>query len=691
MGSMNTGSWTRRDPDMPSSDENGFQQFFDIGMSHTGDGMPFDFSSFHDMDPASMMQHSHHNEIDTSMSGTNMVSIAAHSSMGVQTQVSAMASASAHAVISSQVQSQQHNASNAILDIDAQIRFLQHQKLEQQQRQIEEERRRLQEEEAAFYAQRRLQQQQQQQQKHNIVPPTPQSLEMQAAGHFYTSHDQVHSTGMFDGYQQMKDSQDMAFTPLVSPAVTPLDAHFSVDNQFMVPSAYFSPITSPALHAQPDSVLFYDAIRSGHTSQSNNSPAGMDTDSPPTTTGPDSALKEARKMNSAKRKPRVRQSPITRPKKKPASTPAMNAQALSELAEVVAEKSDVSRRRECPSFSSEASDNASASPEALEMPPPPLPLPRSARQSPYLTPQTNGECTPALLLRTLEGKPSPATPASLFRISPRNQTVDQDYAENNGAEHIENFELPEAVSSVGGLEAPPLTASQKQSHSSSDVETPRMAPLQPLPSPSRSVSTTQSPQITPLSAASASKKTPVLAPKGGRKRASVSSVSPALLPKISPHIKSLLPGAAGRSTGDSASMLLASKSNYQRILEGNPIPGVTYPSELSKTLTSKRTSHKLAEQGRRNRINSAIDEIRALLPNSATKDPSNEDSDMCVGGDMMDGKQSGTSASKAGTVESAIDYIKHLQKELAEANKRAEEAEKKLQETIGKEADGSTT
>lgn len=128
---------------------------------------------------------------------------------------------------------------------------------------------------------------------------------------------------------------------------------------------------------------------------------------------------------------------------------------------------------------------------------------------------------------------------------------------------------------------------------------------------------------------------------------------------------------------DTASRLLASKSNYQNILEGNLVPGVSYPSELSTNLTSKRTSHKIAEQGRRNRINTALQEIATLLPKGALaecKDSGGESSD------KKDGKGGNTPNSKASTVEMAIEYIKQLQEEVAEANKRAEEAEKKLQD-----------
>jgi hypothetical protein len=154
-----------------------------------------------------------------------------------------------------------------------------------------------------------------------------------------------------------------------------------------------------------------------------------------------------------------------------------------------------------------------------------------------------------------------------------------------------------------------------------------------------------------------------------------------LRPKISPSIKPLLPG--GPDIEEAASHLLATKSNYQRILEGNTVPGVSYPSELSTNLTSKRTSHKIAEQGRRNRINSALQEIATLLPRPP-KDSEGE------GSDGKKDKSGHVPNSKASTVEMAIEYIKQLQKEVADATRRAEEAEKKLElKAEGKVAEGS--
>lgn len=115
-------------------------------------------------------------------------------------------------------------------------------------------------------------------------------------------------------------------------------------------------------------------------------------------------------------------------------------------------------------------------------------------------------------------------------------------------------------------------------------------------------------------------------------------------------------------------LLLASKSNYTHLLEGTRLPGVSYPESLSMGLTSKRTSHKIAEQGRRNRINEAIKEMQTLLPKLKGKARAEELAEEEEEANAKDGKGNNTAEgrsanSKAATVESAIDYIKMLQQE----------------------------
>jgi hypothetical protein len=487
----------------------------------------------------------------------------------------------------------------------------------------------------------------------------------------------------------------MSFTPLVSPAVTPLDTHFSVDSQFAaVSGAYFSPLTSPALHAQSDPLAMFDQL---HSVVTTSSPREMELDSsaaPPmsSTTPGDLAKKMRKNAAKARAKSGIKQSPISKPlRRRTATTPSLNAQVLTELAESVEQNTDPNllptpmMQTSSSSTTGVTDSEDSVSPEALnditpvEMPPPPIPKPRSARPSPYIAPQTSA--VPSSLQPPRPGLASPATPASLMKLSSPSarsagaKTGSQEVADD----HIETFELPESANFMNNT-APPSNGPTPTQSSSLDNGASKTPSLGPLPSPSlvkppATSSATQSPQLL-AGSGFAARKTPQLLPRGSKKRGSVSSipVSPALRPKISPSIKPLLPG--GPDVEEAASHLLATKSNYQRILEGNTLPGVSYPSELSTNLTSKRTSHKIAEQGRRNRINSALQEIATLLPRPP-KDSEGEGSDNKK--DKSGGGGGGAPNSKASTVEMAIEYIKQLQKEVREANRRAEEAEKKLE------------
>lgn len=139
-------------------------------------------------------------------------------------------------------------------------------------------------------------------------------------------------------------------------------------------------------------------------------------------------------------------------------------------------------------------------------------------------------------------------------------------------------------------------------------------------------------------------------------------------------------------SAETSALLLASKSNYQNILEGTHLPGVSYPETLSTNLTSKRTSHKIAEQGRRNRINTALQEIASLLPPSAPQVNGQGGANGATNANMMmNGTAAQQSNSKASTVEMAIEYIKSLQKDLGEAQGKIEALEKEKTTLIGGE------
>jgi hypothetical protein len=144
-------------------------------------------------------------------------------------------------------------------------------------------------------------------------------------------------------------------------------------------------------------------------------------------------------------------------------------------------------------------------------------------------------------------------------------------------------------------------------------------------------------------------------------------------------------------TEEQHALLLTSRSNYQNLIEGRNIPGVTYPSDLPSQLTSKRTSHKIAEQGRRQRINVALQEMQGLLPKlspaaAAKLEDDDDDDDGDAGGDGK-GKRGGKGGgnSKAATVEHAIMYIRSMQgmemqwaKEKEDKDREVEELRKRL-------------
>ncbi|RYP88229.1 hypothetical protein DL769_000327 [Monosporascus sp. CRB-8-3] len=611
------------------------------GMSNLGDGLHFDFQDFTAGNNPAMMQQAHRESIDTPMDGTDQAPMLPRSSLGMQSSIPPMTSASSQQTIPTQVMPPQRSANDAISEIDAQIQHLQFQRLQQEQRRLEEHQRRFQEQQAAYFAQ---------QQRCNMVPPTPQSLEIQAANRFYAHSDQGAPSGVFEGYPRLKEQQD-----------------------------------ANGVYAS-DPLSTFDGR---HSSQATNSPVEMDIESPPAPTSSGGISKKARKSNTTRpRKSNVRQSPITKPqRRKNTSTPNMKPQVLSELAESAAAKSDRQSRKSASvsGLSTEESENASVSPEALsDMPPPPVPQSRSARQSPHIQAQSSNQSAPLSTALSLNGKPSPATPASLFKISPKSKSTDPNNPDPVTSEQIESFELPESVNF--SKPQPPSLDTQQPTQPAPESEATKSTfqtlPSPVFPKPMQPTSANPSPQLTPKGSTTPNpRKTPLIGPRGSKKRASISSthVSPALRPRISPNIKPLLPGTPGMSAEDTASQLLASKSNYQRILEGSTVPGVTYPSELSTNLTSKRTSHKIAEQGRRNRINSALQEIAALLPKSVTNSDLGEN-DESGNVDKKDGKQSSGPNSKASTVELAIVYIKQLQQEVAAANMRAEAAEKKLGE-----------
>ncbi|GAB7330837.1 hypothetical protein MBLNU13_g02376t1 [Cladosporium sp. NU13] len=526
------------------------------------------------------------------------------------------------------------------------------------------------------------------------VPPTPNSLELHGeAGRFMQHQMDAQQRAMLEQQYQMRKEQQVQFTPMASPSTTP----YHMNSDFTIPGDFFSPLTSPALHAQNTSNMHQQFMpqpqgyyTNPSTAASSAAPSPIDPNKD-VEMGGDGANSESttQPKKPSRRKPatprtfalnKVKQSPIQKPQKR-------KSVALSSIdADIAAQ--DVHKSGNLAPRSAgfqmpppiESSENDSVSPEALsDIPMGPPPRPGSAYQSPALVALKKDISGPA------------ATPRSLLStksVYDANGPASTGISGQMGQASLEDLELPEAVD---GLESEQPTATIVQVSNSHEHtprltasrKTPKLGPLS-TPSSNRPSSTSGSPAIAPMAASTPAgllkdRKDAKSGRGTSKKRGSVCTTSahasPAILPRVSPSIKPLLPEGTNLHSPTHA-LLLASKSNYQNLLEGNHLPGISYPDSLSTGLTSKRTSHKVAEQGRRNRINDALKEMQSLIPASSG---ARAEELMTNGGgedDSPEGKEKDRDAavksnsSKAATVESANRYIRVL-KETDAAQKAA--------------------
>ncbi len=361
----------------------------------------------------------------------------------------------------------------------------------------------------------------------------------------------------------------MTFTPLVSPAVTPLDAQFQYP-EFAVPGEYFSPLTSPALEAQNNAhqQSIYGALPRSDSSDTT-SPIEMNIDfsAPIPVSGP-SAIRKSKKRHPGTSKSitrAVRQSPSMKPqnRKKLVSSAVIPPKLVSGIIENA-------QRSKRPTSSSpiaaasgrsrsqESSEAGSTSPEPSSdvlMPPPATPRSSSSSKSPYLLAQQAGpQSTPTTAING-----EPATPASLMKICKANghdcnlQPLQMCSKEQPGAVNgMEPVREDRAlVAPAKAAMKPILTpldtsnaaqhgrivtpASLHKAHLFEPMSSPALAPNSVFSSP-------HIPSAVSPSSALSHKRTD--SKSGGRepkKRNTSVHVSPALRPKMSPNIKPLLP------------------------------------------------------------------------------------------------------------------------------------------------------
>ncbi|KAK9493464.1 hypothetical protein V1508DRAFT_384927 [Lipomyces doorenjongii] len=446
-----------------------------------------------------------------------------------------------------------------------------------------------------------------------VIPPTPSSLDFVGGA---SNPDVFRSpSGLIDPYS-MRD--EMMFTPLLSPAVTPLENPMSMQKEYGYPSSYFSPLTSPALEAQ--SYPF-------HTSAS---PPGSDNNA--------NGLTKVRRRGTGGYAP-----------PSAASSPAQTVTRVTK-SDYSAQRS--SKRRATAAFSQsntmgDVSSSESISPEPL------LTLPESSMAPPPIPPFKNTsavrqETSSPLTQRRL----APVTPASLMNLNKERVNSTEDILPTRDADAIIE-EVARRHSAIATVAPAPTTESGSVGSSSANSS----PALRPVP---RGLVRSASVGIEDNSAKALPR-----AIKPVRSRSGSVSMSPTIKPRISPNLKPLLPDGL-----EAASALLASKSNYQNIVEGKHSQlGLSYPEQLSINLTSKRTSHKIAEQGRRNRINNALAELNQLLIDNIN---------LPISDDEGEKNELPQQCSKANTVELAIDYIKKLQTRIGRLKTRLKDTEDEL-------------
>lgn len=360
----------------------------------------------------------------------------------------------------------------------------------------------------------------------------------------------------------------MIFTPLVSPAVTPLDAQFQYP-EYPVPGEYFSPLTSPALEAQrhANQHSVYGAVRNSDTSDTT-SPvdANIDFGAPMDTSTSTPARKSKRKPASASKSSgrTVKQSPSMKPqsRKRPSTSsiiPPKEVPGIIEDAQrskKMGSKVPASTGKLALPYNQDSSEAGSISPEPLSeilMPPPATPRSSSSSRSPYLNAKQSGSQSAPIVATSGE----PATPASLMKIrkeagkirgQPRSSSLKEQasLAEGEVEQAMEDVASAEPENVTTRPELTPLDTSKEKLD-----QTPTISAHKDTSTPSSAPGTGKafftSPRLPGVTSPKGSSSTKRVEPKSmvrdTKKRNSTSSVhvSPAIRPKVSPSIKPLLP------------------------------------------------------------------------------------------------------------------------------------------------------
>jgi len=116
-------------------------------------------------------------------------------------------------------------------------------------------------------------------------------------------------------------------------------------------------------------------------------------------------------------------------------------------------------------------------------------------------------------------------------------------------------------------------------------------------------------------------------------------------------------------TAQRRSELLVSKSNYQLLKEGqSSLTGLTFPPNMMESVSAKRRVTTIAERGRRNNLNKALEDLDAVLSEDCCEEMSRiASASQFNHTSKVPGPQTRT---KIGTLKLAIEYIRCLQNEV---------------------------
>jgi hypothetical protein len=183
--------WTDQgDSNIGGTVHDDFQQFLNLGMDSIGEPLQFEFPHFESQSHAPMPHESGINH-DTHMDGAVHSNGHEVENMMMQDHHALSGAVSTHSTVPNTPIDHIQGHNESLNELDAQIQYLQQQRQQQHQRQLQEQQRN-------FYAQS------------NVVPPTPNSIEMHGGTNsFYIPQDGQQQQDMYDRYQVRPKEQDV--------------------------------------------------------------------------------------------------------------------------------------------------------------------------------------------------------------------------------------------------------------------------------------------------------------------------------------------------------------------------------------------------------------------------------------------------------------------------------------------------